>query len=561
MSDNNETVSHFIRTIVEEDIASGKYGGRVHTRFPPEPNGYLHIGHSKAILLNAGLAEDYGGKFNLRFDDTNPIKEEQEFIDAIIEDVHWLGADWEDRLLYASDYFEQLYEWAVQLIKDGKAYVDDLSADDIREYRGTLTEPGKNSPYRDRSVEENLDLFERMRAGEFPDGSRVLRAKIDMSSPNINMRDPVMYRILHAEHPRTGDRWCIYPLYDWAHGQSDSIEGITHSLCTLEFEDHRPLYDWFLDQLDIYHPQQIEFARLNISYTLMSKRKLRVLVEEGIVDGWDDPRMPTLAAYRRRGYTPRAIRTFNEMIGVSKANSVVDVAMLEHAIRDDLNERAPRAFAVLEPLKVVLENYPEDKVEWFDVPNHPGDDSMGTRKLPFTRELYIEQEDFMEDPPRKFFRLSPGEEVRLYGAYYISCDEVIKDEDGNVVELRCHIDPESRGGSTPDGRRVKGTLHWVSAPHAIDAEVRLYETLFLEEDPAGHDDLHEILNPESLIVLQGAKLEPSLADAEVGNPYQFMRKGYFVVDNKDSSPDNLVFNRTVSLRDTWAKIRKKQKGK
>lgn len=561
MSDNNETVSHFIRTIVEEDVASGKYDGRVHTRFPPEPNGYLHIGHSKAILLNAGLAEDYGGKFNLRFDDTNPLREEQEYIDAIIEDVRWLGADWEDRLLYASDYFEQLYEWAVQLIKDGKAYVDDLSADEIRDYRGTLTEPGKNSPYRDRSVEENLDLFERMRAGEFPDGSRVLRAKIDMSSPNINMRDPVMYRILHAEHPRTGDRWCIYPLYDWAHGQSDSIEGITHSLCTLEFEDHRPLYNWFLEQLDIYHPQQIEFARLNISYTLMSKRKLRTLVEEGIVDGWDDPRMPTLAAYRRRGYTPRALRNFNEMIGVSKANSVVDIAMLEHAIRDDLNERAPRGFAVLEPLKVVLENYPEDKVEWFEVPNHPGDDSMGTRQMPFTRELYIEQEDFMEDPPRKFFRLSPGEEVRLYGAYYITCDEVVKDADGNVVELRCHIDPESRGGSTPDGRRVKGTLHWVSAPHAIDAEVRLYETLFLEEDPAAHDDFHEILNPESLIVLQDAKLEPSLAEAEAGNPYQFMRKGYFVVDSKDSSPDHLVFNLTVSMRDTWAKIRKKQKGK
>lgn len=561
MSDNNETVSHFIRTIVEEDIAGGKYDGRVHTRFPPEPNGYLHIGHSKAILLNAGLAEDYGGKFNLRFDDTNPLKEEQEYIDAIIEDVRWLGADWEERLFYASDYFEQLYEWAVQLIKDGKAYVDDLSADEIREYRGTLTEPGKNSPYRDRSVEENLDLFERMRAGDFPDGSRVLRAKIDMSSPNINMRDPVMYRILHAEHPRTGDRWCIYPLYDWAHGQSDSIEGITHSLCTLEFEDHRPLYDWFLDQLDIYHPQQIEFARLNISYTLTSKRKLRTLVEEGIVDGWDDPRMPTLAAYRRRGYTPRALRNFNEMIGVSKANSVVDIAMLEHAIRDDLNERAPRAFAVLEPLKVVLENYPEDKVEWFDVPNHPGDDSMGARQLPFTRELYIEREDFLENPPRKFFRLSPGQEVRLYGAYYITCDEVVKDEDGNVIELRCHIDPESRGGSTPDGRRVKGTLHWVSAPHAIDAEVRLYETLFLEEDPSAHEDFHTILNPESLITLEGAKLEPSLAEAEAGNPYQFMRKGYFVVDSKDSSPDNLVFNRTVSLRDTWAKIRKKQKGK
>ena len=558
MSDNNETVSHFIRTMVEEDNASGKFDGRVHTRFPPEPNGYLHIGHSKSILLNYGLAEDYDGKFNLRFDDTNPTKEEQEYIDAIIEDVRWLGADFEDRLFYASDYFEQLYEWAVQLIKQGDAYVDDLSADEIREYRGTLTEPGKNSPYRDRSVEENLDLFERMRAGEFPGGSRVLRAKIDMSSPNINLRDPVMYRILHAEHPRTGDRWCIYPMYDWAHGQSDSIEGITHSICTLEFEDHRPLYDWFLDKLDIYHPQQIEFARLNISYTMMSKRKLRRLVEEGIVDGWDDPRMPTLAAYRRRGYSPRAIRAFNEMIGVSKANSMVDIAMLEHAIRDDLNERAPRAFGVLQPLKVVLDNYPEDKVEWFDVPNHPGDESTGTRPLPFTREIYIEQEDFMENPPRKYFRLSPGQEVRLYGAYYITCDEVIRDENGQVIELRCHIDPESRGGSTPDGRRVKGTLHWVSARHALDAEVRLYDSLFLDEDPAARDDFHEILNPESLIVLKDAKLEPSLSGARVGHPYQFMRQGYFVVDSKDSTRDDLVFNRTVSLRDTWAKIRAKQ---
>ena len=559
MSDNNETVSHFIRTIVEQDVAGGKFDGRVHTRFPPEPNGYLHIGHSKAILLNAGLAQDFGGKFNLRFDDTNPTKEEQEYIDAIVEDVRWLGADWEDRLFYASDYFEQLYAWAVQLIRDGKAYVDDLTAEEIREYRGTLTEPGKNSPYRDRSLEENLDLFERMRAGEFPDGSRVLRAKIDMSSPNINLRDPVMYRILHAEHPRTGDRWCIYPMYDWAHGQSDSIEGITHSLCTLEFEDHRPLYDWFVEQLGIYHPQQIEFARLKLSYTMMSKRKLLRLVEEGIVDGWDDPRMPTIAAYRRRGYTPRAIRNFNEMIGVSKANSMVDVAMLDHAIRDDLNERAPRAFAVLEPLKIVLHNYPEDKVEWFEVPNHPGDDSMGTRELPFTRELYIEREDFMEDPPRKYYRLSPGQEVRLYGAYYVTCDEVVKDEDGNVVELCCHIDPQSRGGSTPDGRRVKGTMHWVSAAHAIEAEVRLYDTLFLAEDPAASDDFHEDLNPESLVVLHGARLEPGLANAEMGQPYQFMRQGYFVLDSKESTPDHPVFNRTVALRDTWAKIKEQQK--
>lgn len=559
MSSNNEPVSHFVRAMIEEDIASGRFGGRVHTRFPPEPNGYLHIGHSKAILLNISMAEEYGGKFNLRFDDTNPTKEEQLYIDAIIEDVRWLGADWEDRLFYASDYFEQLYEWAVQLIKDGKAYVDDLSAEEMREYRGTLTEPGKNSPYRDRTVEENLELFERMRQGEFPDGSRVLRAKIDMASPNINLRDPVIYRILHAEHPRTGDRWCIYPMYDWAHGQSDSIEGITHSLCTLEFEDHRPLYDWFIEQLGIYHPQQIEFARLKMSYTMMSKRKLLRLVEEGIVDGWDDPRMPTLAAFRRRGVTPEAIRAFNEMIGVSKANSMVDVSMLEHAIREDLNDHAPRAFAVLDPLKVVIENYPEDKVEWFDVPNHPGDESMGTRQLPFSRELYIEREDFMEDPPRKYYRLSPDQEVRLYGAYYLSCEEVIKDASGEIVELRCRIDPESRGGSTPDGRRVKGTMHWVSAAHAVEGEIRLYDTLFLEEDPAASDDLHAALNPESLVVLQGARLEPGLAEAQVGRPYQFMRQGYFVVDSKDSRPDHLVFNRTVSLRDTWAKIKEKQK--
>lgn len=558
MTDISEPVSHFVRTMIQEDMASDRFGGRVHTRFPPEPNGYLHIGHSKAILLNISMAEEFGGKFNLRFDDTNPTKEEQEYIDAIIEDVRWLGADWENRLFYASDYFEQLYEWAVQLIKDGKAYVDDLSAEEMRAYRGTLTEPGKNSPYRDRPVEENLALFEGMRAGEFPDGSRVLRAKVDMSSPNINLRDPVMYRILHAEHPRTGERWCIYPMYDWAHGQSDSIEGVTHSLCTLEFEDHRPLYDWFIEQLGIYHPQQIEFARLNMTYTMMSKRKLLRLVEEGIVDGWDDPRMPTLAGFRRRGYTPQALRNFNEMIGVSKANSVVDVAMLEYAIRDDLNDHAPRAFAVLDPLKVVIENYPEEKVEWFDVPNHPGDESMGTRQLPFTRELYIEREDFMEDPPRKFHRLSPGQEVRLYGAYYVTCDRVVKNDAGEAVELRCRIDPESRGGSTPDGRRIKGTLHWVSAAHAVEAEVRLYDRLFLAEDPAAHEDLHEILNPESLIVLRGAKLEPGLADAEPGRPYQFMRQGYFVVDSKDSSAERLVFNRTVSLRDTWAKIAGKQ---
>ncbi len=556
MTDTTENVSHFVRTLIEEDMASGRFGGRVHTRFPPEPNGYLHIGHSKAIFLNISMAQEFGGKFNLRFDDTNPTKEEQEYVDAIIEDVRWLGADWEDRLFYASDYFEQLYAWAVQLIKAGKAYVDDLTADEIRAYRGTLTEPGTNSPYRDRSVEENLALFERMRAGEFADGARVLRAKIDMASPNINLRDPVMYRILHAEHARTGDAWCIYPMYDWAHGQSDAIEGITHSLCTLEFEDHRPLYDWFIEQLGIYHPQQIEFARLKMTYTMMSKRKLLKLVEEGIVDGWDDPRMPTLAAFRRRGYTPESLRKFNEMIGVAKANSVVDVAMLEHAIRDDLNEHAPRAFAVLEPLKVVVENFPEGEVQWFEVPNHPGDESMGTRRLPFTRELLIEREDFMENPPRRYHRLSPGQEVRLYGAYYLTCHDVLKDDAGNIVELRCQIDPQSAGGSTPDGRRVKGTIHWVSAAHALDAEVRLYDTLFLAEDPAASDDLHAILNPESLVVLQGAKLEPELAGAKVGQPYQFMRQGYFVVDNKESSPEHLVFNRTVSLRDSWAKVQR-----
>lgn len=562
MTETNETKdapTNFIRTIIDEDIATGKYGGRVHTRFPPEPNGYLHIGHAKSIAINFGLAEDYGGKCNLRFDDTNPLKEEQEYIDAIIEDIKWLGFDWEDRLFYASDYFEQLYEWAVQLIKQGDAYVDSLSPEEIREYRGTLTEPGKNSPYRDRSVEENLDLFQRMRDGEFPEGAHVLRAKIDMSSPNLNLRDPVMYRILHAEHPRTGNKWCIYPMYDWAHGQSDSIEGITHSICTLEFEDHRPLYNWFLDRLDIYHPQQIEFARFNVSNTIMSKRKLLQLVREGVVDGWDDPRMPTLAGMRRRGFTPQAIRKFCEMTGVSKANSIADVAMLEHAIRDDLNERALRAFAVLEPLKLVIENYPEGKVEWFEVPNLPGDDSMGTRQVPFSREIYIEQEDFMEDPPRKFFRLSPGNEVRLYGAYYVTCNDVVKDEEGNIVELRCTLDPESRGGSTPDGRRVKGTLHWVSAAHAVDAEIRLYDKLFLSDDPEAEGDFMDDLNPESLVVLTGAKLEPSLAEADGEQRFQFMRQGYFKRESCET--DKLVFNRVVSLRDTWAKIKERLQSK
>jgi len=561
MTDNNDTTSNFIHTMIDEDNETGRFGGRVHTRFPPEPNGYLHIGHSKSILLNYGTAEKYGGKFNLRFDDTNPLKEEQDYIDAIIKDVGWLGADWEDRLLYASDYFEQLYEYAVDLIKQGKAYVDDLSADEIREYRGTLTEPGQNSPYRDRSAEENLDLFERMRAGEFPDGSRVVRAKIDMASPNINMRDPVMYRILHATHPRTGDEWCIYPMYDWAHGQSDSIEGITHSLCTLEFEDHRPLYDWFLDNLEVYHPQQIEFARLNLTYTVMSKRKFLRLVNGGFVNGWDDPRMPTISGLRRRGYRPAALRKFNEIIGVSKSNSTVDFALLEHVVRDDLNLFAPRAMAVLRPLRVIIENYPEGQVEEFEVPNYPQDKSnTASRKIPFSREIYIEQEDFLEDPPKKFFRLAPGREVRLLGAYYITCQDVVKDEEGTVVELHCIYDPESSGGSTPDGRKVKGTIHWVSAGHAVPAEVRLYDTLFVKEFPEDVEEGQDFLvnlNPNSLEILEDCQLEPSLAEATLADRYQFMRQGYFCLDSVDSKPDHLVFNQTVSLRDTWAKIQDK----
>lgn len=552
----SDTPSNFIRTIIDEDLETGKYQGRVHTRFPPEPNGYLHIGHAKSICLNFGLAEDYDGKANLRFDDTNPTKEEQEYIDAIINDVRWLGFDWEDRLFFASDYFDQLYEWAIQLIKDGKAYVDDLSQEEIREYRGTLTEPGKNSPYRDRSVEENLDLLARMKQGEFPDGSRVLRAKIDMSSPIINLRDPVMYRILHAEHPRTGNDWCIYPMYDWAHGQSDSIEGITHSICTLEFANHRPLYEWFLEQLGIYQPQQIEFARLSLTHTVMSKRKLRRLVEDGHVSGWDDPRMPTLSGLRRRGFTPAAIRNFCEMIGVAKANSTVELGMLEHAIRDDLNQHAPRAMAVIRPLKLTITNYPEGMVEEFPVNTYPQDkENEETRIVPFSREVYIEQEDFMEDAPKKFFRLAPGREVRLMGAYYVTCTDVIKDDDGNVVELHCTYDPESRGGQTPDGRRVKGTLHWVSAEHAVDAELRLYDTLFLSEDPEASGDFIQDLNPESLTVLT-AKVEPSLAETKPGQSFQFMRQGYFVADSEAHTAEKPVFNRTVSLRDTWSKLKK-----
>ncbi len=555
--------SNFVRDIIVEDNKTGKFGGRVHTRFPPEPNGYLHIGHAKSICLNFGLAKEFGGKTNLRFDDTNPSKEETEYVDSIINDVHWLGFDWEGRLFYASDYFAQLYEWAVQLIKAGKAYVCDLTGDQIRQYRGTLTEPGKGSPYRDRSIGENLDLFERMRAGEFPDGSRTLRAKIDMGSPNLNMRDPVMYRILHAEHHRTGNQWCIYPMYDFTHGQSDSTEGITHSICTLEFEDHRPLYDWYVEQLGIYHPQQIEFDRLNLTYTLLSKRKLLALVENKLVSGWDDPRMPTLCGIRRRGYTPEAIRNFCAGIGVSKTNGILELAMLEHFVREDLNKRALRVMGVLRPLKVVIDNYPEGQVEEMEAVNNPEDASAGTRKVPFSRVLYIEQDDFREDPPKQYYRLSPGKEVRLRYGYFITCTSVVKDAAGQVVEIHCSYDPATHGGNAPDGRKVKATIHWVSAAHAIDAEVRLYENLFVKENPNETEPGQEFtanLNPNSLEVLRGCKLEPSLAGADAGNRYQFERLGYFCVDS-ESAPGAPVFNRTVALRDTWAKIEKREKGK
>jgi glutaminyl-tRNA synthetase len=547
---------NFIQQIIDADRAVGKNGGRVHTRFPPEPNGYLHIGHAKSICLNFGLAQEYGGKFNLRFDDTNPTKEEQEYVDSIIDDVRWLGGNWEDRLFYASDYFQQLYDWAIQLIKEGKAYVCDLSADEVREHRGTLSAPGKNSPYRDRSVQENLDLFQRMEQREFPDGARTLRAKIDMASPNINLRDPVMYRIKHASHHRSGDKWCIYPSYDYTHGQSDSIEGITHSICTLEFENHRPLYDWFCEALRIHHPQQIEFARLSLTYTVMSKRKLLQLVQEKHVSGWDDPRMLTIRGLRRRGYTPEAIRAFCERIGVAKFNSTIDMAWLEDAIRDDLNVRAPRVMAVLRPLKVVITNYPEGEVEQLDAANHPQRPEMGSRPLPFSRELYIEADDFMEDAPKKFFRLAPGREVRLRYAYFITCTEVVKDAAGNVTELRCTYDPATRGGNAPDGRKVKGTIHWVSASHAATAEVRLYDHLFKTEfpddAPEGRTFLDNI-NADSLAVVRDAKLEPSLVTAKPGDHFQFERLGYFFVDPQDSQPGRPVFNRTVTLRDTWSK--------
>lgn len=563
MSENDSASSKdFIRTIIEEDLRTNKYKGRVMTRFPPEPNGYLHIGHAKSICLNFGVAKEYNGLCNLRFDDTNPTKESTEYVDSIKEDVRWLGFDWENREYYASDYFDQLYEYAVKLIKKGKAYVDELSAEQIREYRGTLTEPGKESPYRNRPAEESLDLFGRMRAGEFSDGTLMLRAKIDMASPNMLMRDPVLYRIRKVPHHRTGDKWCIYPMYDFTHCLSDSIEGITHSLCTLEFENNRPLYDWVLDETQAYHPQQIEFARLNLTYTVLSKRRLIELVNGGHVTGWDDPRMPTISGLRRRGYTPESIRTFCERIGLAKRDSVVDMALLEHCLREDLNKHAPRVMAVLNPLRVVIENYPEDQTEELEAVNNPEDPDMGKRKVPFSRVLYIEQEDFLENPPKKFFRLAPGREVRLRYAYFIKCTDVVKDEvTGQIIELRCTYDPETKGGDAPDGRKVKATLHWVSASHASSTEVRLYDHLFTKPNPGDEKecpDWRDCLNPDSLKTLTDCKLEPSLSQAAPGAIYQFERLGYFCADSRDSSPEKPVFNRTVTLRDTWAKIQKRK---
>jgi glutaminyl-tRNA synthetase len=568
LSDNPSTTpvpaDHFVKQIVKQDLAEGKNEGRVHTRFPPEPNGYLHIGHAKSICLNFGLAKEFGGKCNLRFDDTNPCAEEQEYVDSIITDVHWLGFDWEDRLFYASDYFDQLHQWAVQLIKAGQAYVDDLTTEQMRDYRGDFNTPGRESPYRGRSVEENLELFERMRRGEFPDGAKTLRAKIDMTAPNMNMRDPVMYRILHASHHRTGDKWCIYPLYDFTHGESDSIERITHSICTLEFEDHRPLYDWYIEQLGIYAPRQYEFDRLNLSHTMLSKRRLLTLVKDGHVRGWDDPRMPTLSGLRRLGYTAAGIRNFCDNVGVSKTSSTTELAKLEYHVREDLNKHSPRVMGVLRPLKVVIDNYPAGESEEMDAVNNPEDPDAGSRKVPFSKVLYIERDDFMEDPPKKFYRLSPGREVRLRYAYFVTCTGVVKDDAGNITEVHCTYDPETRGGNAPDGRRVKSTMHWVSADHAIDAEVRLYDHLFLSANPNETEEGQDFtanLNPNSLEVLTGCKLEPSVAGAEPGSRYQFERLGYFCVD-PDSTPDNQVFNRTITLRDTWAKIQKsQQKGK
>ena len=561
-NDTDSTPSNFIREIVKEDIASNKWEGRICTRFPPEPNGFLHIGHAKSICLNFGLAIEYGGTCNLRFDDTNPLKEEDIYVQSIIEDIKWLGFSWGDKIFYTSEYFDQLYDWAIYLIKKEVAYVDDLDADKIREYRGTPTQPGKNSPFRNRSVEENLDLFKRMKGGEFPDGAKVLRAKIDMASGNLNMRDPVLYRILRAHHHRTGDKWCIYPMYDFAHGQSDSIEKITHSICTLEFEDHRPLYDWIIEKLEIYHPQQIEFARLNLGHTLLSKRKLLQLVKEEHVSGWDDPRMPTISGMRRRGYTPESIRDFCERIGVAKANSTVEMALLEYCLREDLNKRATRVMVVLRPLKLTIINYPEGQIEELTAENNPEDPDSGTRKILFCRELYIEQEDFMEDPPKKFFRLAPGKEVRLKHAYIIKCEEVIKDRNENITELKCTYDPDSKTGGSTAGRKIKGTLHWVSAQHAKKAEVRMYNHLFVNENPAndqGHPTLNSGLNTDSLEILRDCRVEPSLEEAKPGDRFQFLRMGYFCADSKEFTPDSPVFNRAVTLRDTWAKIIKQNK--
>ncbi len=559
---NTPEKTDFIREIINDDLKTNKFNGRIHTRFPPEPNGYLHIGHAKSINLNFGIAAEYNGKFNMRFDDTNPEKEEQEYVDSIIEDVKWIGGNFEDRLFYASDYFEKMYEMAVALIKKGKAYVCDLNAEQIRELRGTLTEPGKESPYRNRSIEENLDLFTRMRNGEFPNGAKTLRAKIDMTSPNINLRDPIMYRIIHEDHHRQGNAWCIYPTYDWAHGIEDSLEKITHSICTLEFENHRPLYDWFLDEIEAYHPQQIEFARLNLSYTVLSKRKLLKLVNEKHVSSWDDPRMPTIAGYRRRGYTPEAIKNFCDLIGVAKRDSVIDVALMEFSIREDLNKRAQRAMAVLNPIKIVITNYPEGKTEELSAVNNPEDESAGTRMIPFSREIYIEQDDFRELPPPKYFRLSPGMEVRLRYAYIIKCEHVVKDSAGNIVELHCTYDSETKSGSTNANRKVKSTIHWVSAPHAVNAEVRLYDRLFTKENPDDAEegkDFISNLNPNSLHVLRNCKVEPMLGNVSAGERFQFERLGYFCADTKDYTAANPVFNRIVTLKDTWTKIEQKAK--
>ena len=556
MTSEDSKPTNFIRQIIDQDLAENRVSGKIITRFPPEPNGYLHIGHAKSICLNFGIAEDYDGLCSLRFDDTNPVKEDVEYIESIKQDVHWLGYDWGERLYHASDYFDQLYQYALELIDKGLAYVDSQSAEEIRENRGTLTEPGKNSPYRERSTGENKDLFQRMKAGEFSNGEHVLRAKIDMNSPNINLRDPVIYRIVHADHPMTGDKWCIYPLYDFTHGQSDAIEGVTHSLCSLEFEDHRPLYDWLIENLSVpCEPKQYEFSRLNLEYTVMSKRKLTQLVDSNLVESWDDPRMPTISGLRRRGYTPEAIRDFCERIGVTRSSNTIEMSLLENSVRQNLEHKAPRALAVLKPLKLVIENYPEDQTEEFEVPNHPNDESFGTRKIPFSREVYIEQDDFMEDPPKKFFRLGPGREVRLKYAYYVSCNEVIKNSNGEITELRCSYDPESRGGGTPDGRKVRGTLHWVDAKHAVDAQVRIYDRLFTVANPDGDKEktFIDFVNPESLIIENNAKIEASLTDPEKDTRYQFERLGYFYPDYKDHSPEKPVYNKVVGLRDTWGK--------